>query len=394
MAKHHPSLLFPLLLVSYEIATYLSNDMYLPALPDMMQQLNLTMHQAQLTLTFWFAGSAILPLFMGMIVDHYGRRPVLLIGGIIYILSTIACALTTQLPLLLFARFIEGGAIPSMMVAGYACIHELYEQKEAIKILALMGSVTVLAPAFGPLLGSFILLVVGWRGIFWFIALLALVAIILLNRHMPETLSADQRQAIQPMKMARQYGRILCNKQYMLMMTVLGLIFTGFIVWITGGPLLIIERFQWSPFIYGIIQMIVFMAYIVGNHQVKYLLEQMSVKKLIVAGLVLTLIGGVAAILMCFTVPNSLIAFVMAMTLYSFGSALCFAPLNRLVIEASVEPMGVRVALFTALWTGFGVLGSLLASWFYNGEISTLAVPIGVCIILSFSINWLVRYQE
>lgn len=393
MSKHQPSLFFPLLLVSYEISTYLSNDMYLPALPEMMSQLNLSMHQAQLTLTFWFAGSALLPLFMGMLVDHYGRRPVLLVGGIIYILSTITCALTSHLPSLLIARFIEGGSIPSMMVAGYACIHELYDQRAAIRILALMGSVTVLAPAIGPLIGSIILLVVGWRGIFWFIAFLAAVAIFLLYRHMPETLPADQRQPIQPMIQIKQYVRILANKQYMLMIIVLGFIFTGFIVWITAGPLLIIDQFQWSPLIFGVIQMIVFMAYIIGNHQVKYLMEHMSIKQLVLTGLTLTLCGGIAAILMCVTVPTSVLSFVMAMTLYSFGSALCFAPLNRLIIEASDEPMGTRVALFTALWTGFGTLGSILASYYYNGTIASLALLIGGCIILSFLINRLVEYK-
>lgn len=393
MSKQNPSLFFPLLLVSYEIATYLSNDMYLPALPEMMSQLNLTMHQAQLTLTFWFAGSALLPLFMGMLVDRYGRRPVLLVGGIIYILSTITCALTSHLPSFLIARFIEGGSIPSMMVAGYACIHELYDQRAAIRILALMGSVTVLAPAIGPLIGSIILLIVDWRGIFWFIAVLASIAIFLLYRYMPETLPVDQRQPIQPMKQLKQYGRILANKQYMLMITVLGFIFTGFIVWITAGPLLIIDQFDWSPLIFGVIQMFVFMAYIVGNHQVKYLMEHMSIQQLILAGLTLTLCGGIAAIVMCFTVPMSLLSFVMAMTLYSFGSALCFAPLNRLIIEASDEPMGTRVALFTALWTGFGVLGSILASCYYNGTIASLALLIGGCIILSFLINRLVEYK-
>ena len=70
------SIIFPILLVLYEIATYLSNDMYLPALPDMMRDLSLTTQQAQWTLTTWFIGSAFLPLVLGVVSDRYGRRPV------------------------------------------------------------------------------------------------------------------------------------------------------------------------------------------------------------------------------------------------------------------------------------------------------------------------------
>jgi len=151
MTQHQKLSIFPLLLVIYEIANYLSNDMYLPALPQMMDELGLDAKQAQLTLTAWFFGSASMPLIIGVMADRFGRRPILLLGGMVYVLATIACALSTNGTMLLIARLIEGGMVPSMMVAGYACIHELYEQKEAIRILALMGSISVLAPALGPL---------------------------------------------------------------------------------------------------------------------------------------------------------------------------------------------------------------------------------------------------
>lgn len=376
-------LLFPVLLVLYEIATYLSNDMYLPALPDMMRDLDLTTKQAQWTLTTWFVGSASLPLVMGVVSDRYGRRLVLLTGGVVYILSTVVCALTTDAESLLIARFIEGAAIPSMMVAGYACIHELYEQKEAIRILALMSSITVLAPALGPLFGSIILFFSNWRGIFWFIAVWAAITIVLLNKWMPETLPPENRQPVRFKILIKQYWRILTNARFMILMFVLGFIFMGFIVWITAGPLLVIESFHYSPFIFGLIQAFVFTAYILGNQWVKYLLEWMNVKTLIYSGVGVTLGGGVLVMLSAVIFPDSLIPFILAMTLYSFGSALCFAPLNRSVIEASDEPMGIRVALFTVLWTGFAVLGSLVASLYFNGSVGSIALPVMLSIMIS-----------
>ena len=77
--------LFPILLVVYEISVYLSNDMYLPALPDMMHDLQISATQAQLTITMWFIGAASTPLVMGAFADHFGRRPTLLTGGVIYV---------------------------------------------------------------------------------------------------------------------------------------------------------------------------------------------------------------------------------------------------------------------------------------------------------------------
>ena len=158
---------FPLLMVCYEISAYLSNDMYLSALPQMAIDFNITQHIAQLTLTAWFLGAASMQLILGPASDQYGRRPVLLLGGLCFVIAAVVSALTTDLTTLLISRFFQGCATCSVVVAGYAAIHELYEHKEAIRVLARMSSITILAPALGPLVGGLILQTVGWRFIFW-----------------------------------------------------------------------------------------------------------------------------------------------------------------------------------------------------------------------------------
>jgi hypothetical protein len=79
--------------------------------------------------------------------------------------------------------------------------------------------------------------------------------------------------------------------------------------------------------------------------------------------------------------------------IYSFGSALCFAPLNRVIIESSNQPMGVRVSLFTVLWTLFAVLGSFIASVGYDGSIASIAWPVMIAIGLSCLLNLLIPSQ-
>jgi Bcr/CflA subfamily drug resistance transporter len=383
MARQLKLPLFPLLLVFYEIATYLSNDMYLPALPQMMSELTLSTKQAQLTLTTWFLGQAAMPLVMGILSDRYGRRPVLLVGGVLYIASTILCALSQNVAILLLGRFLEGCMVASMMVAGYACIHELYEKNEAIKLLALMGSISILAPALGPLFGGIVLYFTDWRGIFWVITVWAIVAVFLLAKTMPETLPSDKRQPIHWGQLITSYWRVLTNLHFMLLMFVLGFIFAGWIAWIAAGSLLIIENFHYSAIAFGWIQALIFAAYIVGNHMVKYLLDWLGVNKLIYVGLLITLGGGLALLAAAYLFPSTLYPFLGAMMVYSFGSALCFSPLNRSIIETSKQPMGVRVALFTVFLTSFAALGSAMSGLFFDGTLVSLAYLISVAIIIA-----------
>lgn len=388
MTKKIHHLLLPLLLVFYEVATYLSNDMYLPALPNMMTDLQLSAKQVQLSLTWWFVGQACFPFVIGALSDRLGRRIVLLSGGVVYILATILCALTRSYEVLLIGRFIEGGMVAAMLVPAYACIHESYEKKEAIRILALMGSVSVLAPALGPLVGGFILLVGTWRDIFWVIAVMATLAIGLLFRFMPETLPVEKRQPLHLGTLLKGYYQVLINRRYMMLMSALGLVYAGFIAWISAGPLLVIDEFQRSAVEFGVIQLVVFAVYIFGNSLVKYLMEWLGVLALVQLGLGCSLMGGILVYLTAYFYPTSLYPFIIAFLIYSFGAALCFAPLNRIIIESSEELMGIRVAFFTVCITIYGAIGSAAASWLFNGSVKSLAILIASAIVLSCACKW------
>lgn len=379
---------FPLLLVLYEISTYLSNDMYLPALPDMMQNLNISATSAQLTVAMWFLGAAITPLMMGALADRFGRRPTLLIGGAIYVIATGMCALSTNEYTLLVSRVLQGAMVSSMMVAGYASIHELYEHKTAIRILAIMGAISVLAPAFGPLLGAVVLLFASWRMIFWFIAIFSTITLICLYRRMPETLLPTERQSLNPGTLLKSYWRVLISRHFLLLMGILGFTFAGFISWITAGPLLVIHSLKYSVMAFGWMQAAVFFAYIFGSHVVNWLTEKHSAHRLVKVGLYISLVAGILMSLFSYYLPDQFILYLITIILYSFGSALIYAPLNRLIIETSDQPMGIRVAVFTVGLMGCGVLGSGIASYVYNGTTLSLGSIITVGVVVAFALQY------
>lgn len=383
------SWLFPFLLVMYEISIYLSNDMYLPALPNIMHDLQISSTQAQLTITMWFIGAASTPLVMGAFADHFGRRPTLLTGGVIYVLATIMCALSANGYTMLPPRILQGAMVSSMMVAGYACIHESYEHKEAIRTLAIMGSISVLAPALGPLFGAVVLLFSGWRSIFWIVALFSTVMLIFLYRNMPETLASENRQSLNLAMIMKNYWQVISNKNFLMLMAVLGFTFSGFISWIAAGPLLVIESLKYSAVEFGWMQLGVFSAFIFGSHLVNFLLKTHDAHRLVTLGLSVSLVSGILLLLFAIFISDQFYLFLIATIAYSFGSALCFSPLNRLIIESSNQPMGIRVAMFTVSLMVCGVLGSGIASVVYNGTPFSLAIVIAIGIVMACLLQYI-----
>ncbi len=380
--------LFPYLLVFYEIATYLSNDMYLPALPTIMHDLLTTHSLTQLTITTWALGASSIQLFMGPLADRFGRRPILFFGGIIFIISTAMCAVSTNVLFLLISRFLQGTAVCSVTVAGYATIHELFDQQQAIKTLALMGSITVLAPAFGPLLGGFIMLVMNWRWTFWFLAIWAVIALILLFKYMPETNPHGKLYSLQLKSLFHNYKLIIKNKDFSRNTLVFCLMFCGMIIWIAAGPFLVISEFGYHILMFGVFQALIFGCFIFGAHIVNSHTNKLHVATWINLGLLIAFSGGIISLFLAFIFPHFLIGLIISLMIYSSGSALAFAPLQRIAIEASDQPMGARMAIFSTAMSGAAAFASILVSIFYNSTLISVAAIVTVVMLMAVLIHW------
>lgn len=382
MKSQKASLLFPIALVFIEIATYLSNDMYLPSLPSLALDFNTTQQAAQDTLLVWFLGSASMQLFMGPLSDRYGRRIVLIVGGLFYIVASLICATTHNMALMLIARFIQGSTVCSVVVAGYAAIHEYYSTKMAIKIIAIMGSVTVLAPAFGPLLGAIIIEVSHWRFIFYLLAFWAIVGLALLWAVMPET--NPIRFPIDVKAITKDYIAISKNRSFMGYILPFCLLFMGLIAWIVESPFIIIESYQRSVLEFGYIQVIVFGGFIAGAQTTRSLIHRLDAVEVIRYGLIVALSSAALLFASGFFITQ-LYWFVIVITGIAFGSAMAFGPLQRCAIDACHEPMGRRMAISSTYMSLFGVLATFLVGYVKGHQLIYLNLLMAISVLLAFA---------
>ncbi|MGE3319573.1 MAG: Bcr/CflA family efflux MFS transporter [Candidatus Berkiella sp.] len=381
MKEIKPSLLFPAALVFYEIATYLSNDMYLPSLPQISQDMAISQDLAEYTLLFWFLGSASMQLLMGPLSDRFGRRIVLMSGGVAYVIANFMCALTPDIYVFLVARFIQGSAVCSMVVAGYAAIHETYDTTRAIKITAMMGSVTILAPAFGPLLGAIMLQFADWRGIFYFLGIWSVLSILFLSKVMQET--NPVRVPIHFNDIARDFLAIAKRKNFLHFMLPYCLLFMAFICWIVESPFVIIETYHKTPLEYGYIQLAIFGAFIVGAQIVNFSAGKMTPRFLIKMGIIIAVAAVLLLVLVSLTSSQAYYSLIGLLMVFSMGSAIAFGPLSRSAIDACTEPMGRRMAIFSTYMNTFGVAATVVVTLFNDKTMANLSLMIAFGVLLA-----------
>jgi Bcr/CflA subfamily drug resistance transporter len=361
--------------------------MYLPALPALVSDLNTTNILGQFTLTVWLLGTASFQLVLGPLSDIYGRRLVLLGGGLVFVMSTIICALACDIRLLLIARFFQGSAVCSVVVAGYATIHDLYNHITAVRIIALMGSIMVLGPACGPLVGSLVLYLATWRYIFWILAIWAALALLFLWKYMPETAQVNREDQFSLCQLLMGYYAVLKNKNFMFNTLAYCLLFCGMITWSSSGPFLIIESFHYSSLVFSILQATVYISFMLGSYYVLFNIKKIGTLKLIYLGLTCALVGSISMLLSAILYPHYLVGTILGMMIFTGGAAVA-SPLHRVAVETSQEGMGTRIAIFSSAMSSFGALGSIVGSVFYRGTSFTLAIIITLGTVLAIFLKW------
>lgn len=165
----------------------LSTDMYLPALPRITELLHTSASLAGFSISGFLLLFACSTLVWGSLSDVWGRRPVLLAGILLYIVSSAACALAENISQLLMCRGGQAVGSGAISAVALAVVKDVLHGDSLERIVAWIQTVTILAPMLAPVAGGALLMITEWRGVFWCLmgfGLLALAGICV----MPETL--------------------------------------------------------------------------------------------------------------------------------------------------------------------------------------------------------------
>lgn len=155
----------------------LSTDLYLPALPGMIVFFGETPARVNLTLSLFFIFFAVGILLWGPLSEKYGRKPILSVGLVIYILASIFCALAgniTQLIIFRIFQAIGGGAATAVSTA---IVKDTYSGKQRETVLAVVMTMVIIAPVVAPLMGGVLLKIASWRAVFWLLAGIGTIAL-------------------------------------------------------------------------------------------------------------------------------------------------------------------------------------------------------------------------
>lgn len=236
---YHPGLF--LLLGSLTAIGPLSIDMYLPGFPGIAQSLGTNSGAVQFTLAAFFIGLALGQALYGPFTDRFGRKPPLYFGIALYALASVGCALSTSVEMLAFFRFTQALGGCAGMVIPRAVVRDHFDAQGSARAFSLLMLVMGIAPILAPLLGGWVLMVAGWRSIFWFLAAYGLLSLISIHYKLEETHPAKPENPLHLGQTLRDYWSLLRDRHFTGHVLTGGLAHAGLFAYIAGTPFVLIE---------------------------------------------------------------------------------------------------------------------------------------------------------
>ncbi|MBT8323997.1 MAG: multidrug effflux MFS transporter [Winogradskyella sp.] len=180
---------FVVLMAALMSIVALSIDAVLPALPVIGDYLGtLNANNDQQIITMIFLGLGIGQLIFGPLSDSFGRKPIVYIGFIVFIIASIICLTTKNFEMMIFGRVLQGIGLSSPRTMCIAMVRDSYSGDYMAKILSIVVMVFILVPVVAPTLGQFLMTYFGWKSIFSFTLVFGLGVMIWFWLRQPETL--------------------------------------------------------------------------------------------------------------------------------------------------------------------------------------------------------------
>lgn len=224
----------------------LSTDMHLPALPDIAEGLDTTPAMTQLTVSASLIGLALGQLFVGPLSDRLGRRRPLLVAVTFFVVTSLLCAASTSIWMLLGIRLAQGLAGGAGSVIARAMVRDMFSGNAMARVTSQLMLVFGLAPIVGPVLGAQVLAYGHWRSVFVALAGIGLVLLLGSLAALPETLPHERRSRDRG-EQWRSMGRLAVDRRFAAHMAVAMMTGATMFTYISMSSFVLLAEFDVQP---------------------------------------------------------------------------------------------------------------------------------------------------
>ncbi|MEM7639377.1 MAG: multidrug effflux MFS transporter [Pseudomonadota bacterium] len=348
----------------------LAIDIMLPALSNISDFYSLTRdNDQQLVIFAYIAGFGAPQLVFGPISDRYGRKGLLRICLVGYAIAGIACIMTSSFMTLLLARFIQGVFASGVRVIAVSIVRDLLAGRAMARIMSLVMTVFMVVPILAPTIGAGVMLIAPWQWTFALLSIAAMVLLIWTQMRLPETLTDEDRQPLNPEQSLKAYWQVVTTRVTFGYMCASGVIFGALFAFVAASEQIFTDVFgkheTFALWFAGVAA-----ALAISNFLNSRIVERFGMRRISHSVLILFVALALINVITLYTVGEKLWLFYPLFCL-TFG---CFGMLGANFTAMAMEPQGKIAGTASAAYgfastTVASLFGYLVAGQF-NGTIA------------------------
>ncbi|MCK2037643.1 multidrug effflux MFS transporter [Microbacterium sp. SSW1-49] len=367
-------------------------DLYLPAFPVLEEDFQTTAAAIQLTLTGTMIGFAIGQLVVGPLSDKVGRRIPLIVVTAVHVLASVGAAFAPTLELLSVARVLMGMGAAAGGVVAMAIVRDLFGGRRLVVMLSRLALVSGVAPVVAPLIGSWLLTLMPWRGIFVVLAAYGVLMLLSTILFIPETLPVARRQERGGSTVLQRYRSVLSDRVFIGVLIIGGMTFSGLFSYLSASPFLFQQTHGLNAQQYGLLFAVNSLGVVLGVQTASRLAARFGPQWVMAYSTAVLLIAGVA-IVVADQLGLGLWGTVVPLFVFMTACGFTFPNVQVLALDRHGKAAGTAASILGA--TNFGVAGliSPVVGWISKDAgitATTMASVMVGCAAIGILSLWLI----
>jgi DHA1 family bicyclomycin/chloramphenicol resistance-like MFS transporter len=367
-------------------------DMYLPAFPILREDFQTTEAAIQLTLAGTMIGFALGQLIVGPLSDKVGRRiPLLIVTGL-HVVASVLAAFAPSLELLGAARVLMGMGAAAGGVVAMAIVRDLFGGKRLVVVLSRLALITGVAPVIAPLVGSALLEIMPWRGLFIVLAAYGALMLVCALFLIFETLPPARRQDRGATTVMQRYRSVFSDRVFVGVLVIGGMSFSGLFSYLSASSFLFQGTYGFNAQMYGVLFAVNSVGLVIGN-QIAARLAARFGPQWVLAFSTSVLIVAAGAIIVADQLGLGLWGTVIPLFVFMTACGFTFPCVQVLALDRHGKAAGTAASVLGAVNFGVAGLVSPLVGWLSGSAgitATSMAVVMFGCALIGAASLWFI----
>ncbi len=368
------------------ILSPMAMDSFLPAIESAAQGLNTEVGQIMVAFGFLSAGVGVGQIIFGPLSDQFGRRPVIIIGLLLYIVTAGLSATVSSVEPLFILRFCHGVAVASTMIILRAVVRDLFGVQRGANLFAKLFMVLALMPLIGPILGGHLTVWFGWRAVFIMMALSAVVVLLIIYFFLDESLKRENMRSMTPRILAVSFAEIIRDRTFVVFLLVGAGGYGGIFAILTSLAPVMTGLLEQPADIFGYQFAAIMVGHLIAAMLAGRIVDKIGIKKIVIIGTFFMLTGGSLMLGFALAEMTTIYTILVPAAIFLIGFALSVAAMTAGALSNFQHMAGRATSLLGFLQQCSGATVSITLGLTADGTQMPMAIALaGVSAFAFFS---------